>query len=77
MLDAASKAVNRTRTPAKSGRAIGGNESVAGSLELCVVKATCTVLRGGGDSDATSLPDPESPDVKALGDGEVIVPAPV
>ena len=38
-------------------RAIRGNQSVAGLLELCVVKATRTVLRGGGGSDVTSLPD--------------------
>jgi len=26
-------------------------------LEPCAVKVACTVLRGGGDSDASSLPD--------------------
>ena len=30
---------------------------MAGLLELCVVKATCTVLRGGDVSDDISLPD--------------------
>ena len=32
-------------------------QGVTGLLEPCAVKAASTVLRGGGDSDVTSLPD--------------------
>ena len=34
-----------------------GSEGVTGLLEPCAVKIARTVLRGGGDSDAASLPD--------------------
>ena len=39
------------------GAPLEATNSTAGLLELCVVKATCTVLRGGDVSDDISLPD--------------------
>ncbi|MFP3727415.1 hypothetical protein U8V72_19740 [Priestia filamentosa] len=33
------------------------NESAMGGLSRCVLKVTCTVLRGGGGSDVPNLPD--------------------
>ena len=61
MLDARETGANRTRTP-KSGASSetvnqGPCEGLIGLLEPCAVKVASTVLRGGGDSDATPLPD--------------------